>query len=188
MAIGFKHMERDWFADDDGRGVPAYFRRAHRRPANGPVSFMLRYGDSLFKVNTVAEHAALDRKYGYVWLGKFGVGASQARIDQLKAQLTKKQPSTLYLCNHKAITHEARILDVVGGGVRNLRVAPEPSRVPKYYRDIGCAIWFKVSRIRKARPESLRVLRLANDPTSIPRLNTTQSLIMVVRARKRDRI
>ena len=59
-------------------------------------------------------------------------------------------------------------------------------RVPKYYRNVGCAIWFKVSGIHKARPEVLRTLRLANDTTSIPRLRTTQSLIMVVRARKRD--
>lgn len=181
-------MERDWFGDGDDTRMPAYFERPRRKPAKGPVSFMLRYGDSLFKVDTIAEHAALDRKYGYVWLGKFGVGASQARIDQLKEQLAMKQPSTLYLCNHMAITHEARILDVVGGGARNLRVAPEPKRVPKYYRDAVCAIWFKVKGIRKARPESLRALRLASDPSSIPRLRTTQSLIMVVRASKRDEI
>jgi hypothetical protein len=181
-------MERDWFASEDDSRVPAYFRQPRRRPAQGPICFILRYGDSLFKVDTVAEHAALDRKHGYVWLGEFGVGASQSRIDQLKAQLAKKQPSTLFLCNHLAITNEARILDVVGGGARKLRVAPEPSRVPKYYRNIGCAVWFKVSGIRKARPEVLRTLRLANDTTSIPRLRTTQSLIMVVRARKRDEV
>ena len=84
------------------------------------------------------------------------------------------------------ITHEARVLDIVGGGRANLRVAPETSRVPKYYRNVGCAIWFKVSGIRKARPEVLRTLRLANDTTSIPRLRTTQSLIYVVRRRKSD--
>ncbi len=153
-----------------------------------PVSFILRYGDSLFGVDTVAEHSAVEKKQSYVWLGKFGVGASQKRIDRVKAQIRSGTPTSLYLCSHRQITHEARILDIVGGGARNLREAPERMKVPKYYRDAVCAVWFKLAGVRRARPEALRTLRLANDTTSIPKLNTTQSLIMVVRARKRDDI
>ena len=151
-----------------------------------PVSFILRYGDTLFGVDTMAEHIAIAKKHGYVWFGKFGVGASRERIDRVKAQIKNGTPTSLYLSSHMQITHEARVLDIVGGGRANLRVAPETSRVPKYYRNVGCAIWFKVSGIRKARPEVLRTLRLANDTTSIPRLRTTQSLIYVVRRRKSD--
>jgi hypothetical protein len=180
-------MEHE-FTEADALRILRGPRRQRKTDRSQPVSFILRYGDSLFGVDTMAEHIAIEKRHGYVWLGKFGVGASKDRIDRVRAQLKDGTPTSLYLCSHMQITHEARILDIVGGGRANLRLAPEPSRVPKYYRDIGCAIWFKISGIRKARHAVLRRLRLANDTTSIPRLRTTQSLIMVVRARKRDEI
>ena len=176
------------FTEEDALRILRGPQRKRKAGKPQPVSFILRYGDSLFGVDTMAEHIAIEKKHGYVWLGKFGVGASKERIDRVKAQIKGGTPTSLYLSSRMQITHEARVLDIVGGGRANLRVAPEPSRVPKYYRNVGCAIWFKVSGIRKARPEVLRTLRLANDTTSIPRLRTAQSLIMVVRPRKRDRL
>jgi hypothetical protein len=140
----------------------------------------------MFGVDTIAEHTDMVKRYGFAWFGKFGTGMKGTRADQIRSQLAEGVPTHLYLWKAGEVSHQATILGVVCGRKNALALAPEPSRVPKYYQDIGCSLWLKIKDIRPIRPAALKSLRLASSPAFRPDLSTTCGLIYVTKALARD--
>ncbi len=148
---------------------------------NKTIHFLLRYSDSLKNVNTFEEHKKIEKLKGYVWLGKFGIGASKEKVNLAKHQIKKNTNTYLYLALDVQIKYKAKVLDILGGGTRRNIKSPEPSHVPIYYRKNLCSIWFKVNNLKIVPRKEIDSLHLYNDPYSKPLMLGMRSLVYVIR-------
>jgi hypothetical protein len=144
------------------------------------IHFLLRYSDSLKKVNTFKEHKNIEELKGYTWYGKFGNGASNEKVLLAKKQITKKKNTYLYLATEGQIKHRANILDIFSVGARTNTKAPERSHVPKYYRNDLCSIWLKINNLKSVSAKERELLYLYNSPYSRPQMTGMCSLNYVI--------
>lgn len=146
-----------------------------QEPEGDDLHFLLRYSDRLRGVDTFGEHMEILKRAGTVWLGKFGMGASQAVVDAAKLQISRGRTTYLYLAAESEFAYRAPIADLIGGGMWKRYAAPDRSLVPKYYRDDKCTLWFKLTSIKAHKPS----LVLYNDRFSRPKLKGSRSLVYV---------
>jgi hypothetical protein len=144
-----------------------------------PLHFILRYSDGLRRVDTLAEHHAIARQYGYVWWGKFGVGIARPYVEIANRQIAAGITTQVFLAATRKILHQAELLEVLGGGARTKYRPKERSKIPKYYRDEECTLWFKLTRMRDVDVDDLRRLRQYNAPSFAPPINGMSGLLYV---------
>jgi len=144
-----------------------------------PVHFLLRYSDSLRKVDTYHEHKLIEQKLGSVWWGKFGIGISERLVKQIKKQIKSGKPTYVYLATHRKIEYRARLLDILGGGLRGAYKPKERNLVPSYYRGEQCSLWFRLGDITPATEQDRSNLVLYNAPYMRPQLTGMRGLIYV---------
>lgn len=151
------------------------------RPARRarPLHFILRYSDALRGVDTYAAHKMIEERFGWVWWGKFGVGAARDIIAKAKRQIQADVLTYVFLGKNKSLMYRGRLLDILGGG-RNGRYRPkELAKVPDYYRRESCAVWFKLTDLRPIPPGDRMRLALYHSPLLAPQLTGMRSLIYV---------
>jgi len=122
---------------------------------------------------------------GFVWWGKFGIGVSRSLVEAVKKQLKKNIPTYVYLVTGGSILYRARLSDLVGGGGDARYRAPEGSKVPAYYRDETCSIWFKLTGFKKVTIQEKMDLILYNEPAFKPQGSGMRGLVYVARQSER---
>lgn len=133
------------------------------------LHFLLRYSDKLSGADTIAEHSAVIKANGSVWMGKFGIGMNQSFVKTAKLQLERGEQCYLYLMHGSKFTCRANIVDVIAGSTSNTEISSkEPNLTPAYYRKKKCSIWFKLSAIEPIDEKELKHLWLYNNPSSHP--------------------
>lgn len=167
------------FSERLGRGVLWLRSRGLRmgRKADLPIHFLLRYSDNLRQVDTIGEHRRVISERGYVWLGKFGVGAAADKLERARRQIEAQQPTFVFLASQSRIRYRATLLDVAGGGATRTTGAPEPDHVPKYYSNARCSVWFKLKTIETVEEREKQGLVLFNSPAFPPEEGGMRGLV-----------
>ncbi|WP_429182683.1 hypothetical protein [Aeromonas rivipollensis] len=96
------------------------------------IHFLLRYSNRLANgADTLAEHQAIIRQHGAVWLGKFGIGMGYRFAELAKKQIDNKTPCILYLMNGSKLSAKSNVIDLTAGlkpgGIVNSRSKSNPS-------------------------------------------------------------
>ncbi len=140
------------------------------------LHFMLRYSDKITSVDTIAEHIKILNQHDSVWMGKFGVGCSQQIIELANNQINNGHVVRIYLVNGCKFTHSADVIEMIGVGGDGGR-SPDVSRVPEYYRNTKCKVWFHIKNIEKPIKSEIQSLRLFKSPMSFPQMSGMRGLI-----------
>jgi len=149
------------------------------RGASAPLHFILRYSDTLRRVDTYAEHKSIADRYGSVWWGKFGVGAALHMIQRARDQIKSGLPTYVFLLAQRSLAYRGKVLDILGGGGRSSCRPRETARIPAYYRKEECSLWFKLADLRPLISAEKRRLVLYHSPFLRPQLTGMKGLIYV---------
>src|SRR5437899_1418715 len=76
------------------------------------LHFLLRYSDSLRRVDTYSAHKDIEERFGFVWWGKFGVGIAREPVEKARGQIQAGTPTYVYLATKKSILYRGRLLDI----------------------------------------------------------------------------
>jgi hypothetical protein len=150
-------------------------------PRGHVLHFLMRYSDNLRKVDTLQEHRSIADRTGSVWWGKFGVGIARSKVDKALHQIESELPTFLFLATNRRIQVVAEIVDVLGGGSRSTYQPKAKNKIPAYYRNEKCSLWFEIRNIRIAGAEERSDLVLFNDPLFRPNLRSANSLIYLAK-------
>lgn len=148
-----------------------------------PIHFLMRYSDKPRKINTIDEHKAIIEKIGYVWFGKFGLGASMKMVDLVNEQCRNSIETCLFLVAGRKITHQAKIKAVEGTKERQPFRQQDKQAVPAYYQRVACALWVKIENLEAVQHNDI-IRQLALFKSSVPArpdLTSSRALIYVRR-------
>lgn len=150
--------------------------------ADNALHLILRFNDRMRRVDTLGMHKTIEQRYGHVWWGKFGRGVAQMVLDKVKSQIDEKVPTYVYLYDTiRRTMYRSRLLDILGGG--NTHPAPDPKKVPSYYAQERCPLWFKLTSVQLATAEEVNKLVLFNSPRRRPRFSN-RGLVYVKRPQR----
>jgi len=143
-----------------------------------PLHFLLRYSDKITRVDTIAEHQHIEKQYGEVWMGKFGVGIAKKIAKRALNNIKLNQSCKIFLMNGCTYTHIANVIDIYVDLEHGLVSKPaDLNLIPEYYRKKSCTVWFKLSSIKPFHNDYLTDIRLYNDPGSQPSKSGMRGLI-----------
>lgn len=143
------------------------------------INFLLRYSNRLANgTDTLTEHRTIIKKYGCVWLGKFGIGMSYHFAELAKNQIDNKIPCFLYLMNGAKLSAKSNVIDLAAASSsRGELLTREPNLTPLYYRDKKCSVWFKLNTMEEISSQEAISLRLYNNPALPPSTAGMRGLI-----------
>jgi hypothetical protein len=107
------------------------------------ITVALRFADNKAPTDgTIAEHAKLIEKRGYVWYGKYGTPLSNSIVATI---LGEENPKILLIRSGKFERYWAYVSEIS-------REAPAEDGFPAYYKDLKTKIhaWFKIVKIVSA--------------------------------------
>jgi hypothetical protein len=133
------------------------------------IHLMMRYSDALMGVeDTIAEHAAVIKKYGAVLVGKVGKGLGVNHVTKLNKQCCEGHGACLFLVQNRGrpghpdyIFHRGDLEAV------SLSLAPRERRlVPAYYKSRGidrqASVWCKVTQLKQVTVASMAEYHIAS--------------------------
>lgn len=134
------------------------------------IHFLLRYSNRLANgADTLAEHQAIIKQHGSVWLGKFGIGMGYRFAELAKKQIDNKTPCILYLMNGSKLSAKSNVIDLTAASSsRGELLTRDPNLTPLYYRDKKCSVWFKLNTMEEVSSQEVINLRLYNNPAFPP--------------------
>lgn len=150
---------------------------------NQHIHLLMRYSDKSRKINTIAEHIAILEELGYVWFGKFGLGASMKMVELINEQCRSSIETLLFLVAGREITHQAKIKAVEGTKEQRPFRQQDTQAVPPYYRREACALWVKIENLKPIQHNDvIRHLALFKSSMPVrPDLTSSRALIYVRR-------
>lgn len=119
--------------------VPPAIERARAR--GNPLHFVLRASGGFRSTDTYEEHDRILQDLGSVWIGKWGAAVGPWAVEIAREQLAAGVPTFLYLRIDPRTAYKGVLKEMSGPGL-----APDMKRVPEYYRDERCGLWFLVDR------------------------------------------
>ena len=140
---------------------PASVERA--RAAKYPLHFVLRASGGPGSIDTREMHDQVMRDLGSVWIGKWGASVGEWPIEIATEQIASGTPTFLYLRTSPRQTYKANLVGLARAGL-----APDVERVPEYYRDERCGLWFLLDRWLDLDDDELDQLRNYVDPRARP--------------------
>lgn len=135
------------------------------------IHVVMRFADGFMSsVDTVAEHQAVIKEHGAVWIGKLGKPLGEKSIERANRQCEDGVPTYLLLVQKAGRDYEA----CRGNVIAMARELPQGQKklVPKYYDKNNLTpqitFWVKLSKIVGMKKGSLREYRIASSGRPLP--------------------